>query len=124
MQKTIILDGKSYLLKKLSATDALECISLEKQFRKEFAPKDADPKLTEALCENAVLGYFCVFDDGKKAFSSPLEVLKTLSLDAIATIYEEYCAFSEEQSHTIEYSVNESYGKYTQKGEVAAVASV
>ena len=124
MQKNITLDGKSYSLLKLSAAEALECIELEKQFRNSFAPKDSNPELADALCENAVLGYFCVLDGKKRAFSSPMEVLKKLSLDALAKIYEEYCAFCDEKEEISEHSVNESFGKYAKEQGGAAVASV
>lgn len=86
----IMLAGHSLQMKQLSAWESVQCMALCDALVEERAQDDMDPKLLRAVCENAVLGYSCIYDGEKPYFDSPEQVMGVLSLDELAEIYHRY----------------------------------
>lgn len=95
INKRLSIGGKPLSIKKLSAAEALQSLAMYKKLTQKLAQEDMDSELLQAICENAVLGYFSIYDKEERAFHSPEQVLDQLSLDELAQIYHTYTsAFS------------------------------
>ncbi len=89
---SIRLGGRYCQMKELSCEQMIESLNrCEALFQSYWLP-DLNPDLLRAMCENAVLGFESLYQEGERVFSSPEEVLKTLTLSELADIFDVYDA--------------------------------
>ncbi len=116
MSEKIIIRSIEYDIKELSSLETLEAINLAQKFKEEIfsdsKTSDYNAELVEVLCEFSVLSYYCLLMDNVKAFSSPLNVLQTLSIDDLCDVYDTYSNLRTKKNYeNDEFSYNENFYK-------------
>jgi len=79
-----------YTIRKLSALDVLNCVEISSKTYQSLNIDSESNQLALALSEHASLAYYCLYDGEKQTFTSPLDVLKALSINELCDVYDEY----------------------------------
>lgn len=87
------------MLRLLSAAEALECLRTATAFQERLSLPDGIAYLSETLAEYGALCAFCLFREGEKAFESPEEALRTLTLDELCDVYDSYCLLNGDEEN-------------------------
>lgn len=96
--------GKNYILKNICAHEQLQVEKLANNLVVEYL--DCGLKLEDlvAVCNNAAMISCTAYIGDEKAFLSPLEVMKNLSLEEMATLLSR-----NKSEQGVETSINESF---------------
>lgn len=87
----IIVSGKYFNLKLLSAYDFMLCTKMLKEFSEILINQNFEKNLSNNICESACLISMALYNSkNQKVFGSPMEVLKNLTPSEIFLIYSEY----------------------------------
>lgn len=87
----IIVSGKYYNIKLLSAYDFMLCTKILKKFTQILINQNFEKNLSNNICEYVCLVSMCLYNSKRqKVFASPMEVLKNLTPSEIFLIYSEY----------------------------------
>ncbi len=106
-----------YTIKKLSALDVLNCIESAKEVHQSLNIDSESNQLAHALSEHATLAYYCLYDGDNQVFSCPLDVLKTLSINELCDVYDEYFNIYQSSDCELEIGTNESFDLQLKGGE-------
>ncbi len=87
----IIVSGKYFNIKLLSAYDFMLCTKILKEFTEMLINQNFEKNLLNNICEYACLVSMCLYNSkSQKVFDSPIDVLKNLTPNEIFLIYSEY----------------------------------
>ena len=87
----IIVSGKYFNIKLLSAYDFMLCTKIFKKFTQMLINQDFEKELSSNICQCACLVSMCLYNSKRqKVFGSPRDALKNLTPDEIFLIYSEY----------------------------------
>ncbi|MBQ6142909.1 MAG: hypothetical protein IJI84_00185 [Clostridia bacterium] len=87
----IIVSGKYFNIKLLSAYDFMLCTKISKKFTQMLINQDFEKELSSNICQCACLVSMCLYNSQRqKVFSSPMDALKNLTPCEIFLIYSEY----------------------------------
>ena len=87
----IIVSGKYFNIKLLSAYDFMLCTKIFKKFTQMLINQDFEKELSSNICQCACLVSMCLYNSKRqKVFGSPMDALKNLTPDEIFLIYSEY----------------------------------
>lgn len=95
MRKVICVHGQKMQLRPISAYDAVRGASLSKKTALRLK-KLYDGDMSE-LCDGACIAHLSLFRGGKRAYSSPLTVMRKLSVEEIIRVRENYLDMMEKQ---------------------------
>ena len=87
----IIVSGKYFNIKLLSAYDFMLCTKMLDKLTEMFINQNFEKNLTNNICQCACLVSMCLYNSKKqKVFGSPMDTLKNLTPSEIFLIYSEY----------------------------------
>ncbi len=87
----IIVSGKCFNIKFLSAYDFMLCTKMLTEFTETLINQNFEKNLLNNICEYACLVSMCLYNSkNQKVFDSPIDVLKNLTPSEIFLIYSEY----------------------------------
>ncbi len=114
MNEKITIKSKEYTVSELSSVQTLEAINLSIKFKEQILSdneaSEYNEELVEVLCEFGVLCFYCLTIDDEKAFSNPLQVLQTLSIDDLCDVYDVYSSLRKSKNYeNDEFSYNENF---------------
>ncbi|MBC8570533.1 hypothetical protein [Zongyangia hominis] len=89
------LMGGSYELRPISAYDAVRGTKLAQKAAAQME-KHATCQV-EDLCDGACMAALCLYRAGRRAFSTPLTVLRALSVEEITRVQREYLRMMSEE---------------------------
>lgn len=98
---------KNYRLKNMCASDEIKINGLAKTLASEFIDCDIKYEDLFAVCHNAAKIYCTVYLDGEKAFSSPRDVMESISLEEMARLL-----YKEAGADTVECAINETFEEH------------
>ena len=87
----IIVSGKYFNIKLLSAYDFMLCTKMLDEFTQILISQNFEKNLSNNICQYACLVSMCLYNSKKqKVFDSPMDALKNLTPSEIFLIYSEY----------------------------------
>ncbi len=91
LTEPIIVSGKYFGIKLLSAYDFMLCTKMSDNLAKYMTKEGFDKSLSSKIGERACIVAMCLYDEkNQKIFTDGLEVLKNLTPENIEFIYNEY----------------------------------
>ncbi|MBR0423181.1 MAG: hypothetical protein IJJ04_00850 [Clostridia bacterium] len=111
----IIVSGKYFNIKLLSAYDFMLCTKMLDELTKMFINQNFEKKLSNNICQYACLVSLCLYNSKKqKVFNSPIDALKNLTPSEIFLIYSEYKKLLKKiyNKDKISYSILEKVKKH------------
>ncbi len=91
LKEPIIIAGKYFGIKILSAYEFIQCSKMIKELTEKITSEGLEKSISENICEQACLVSMCLYNfQNQKVFENGLEVLKNLTPKELYFLYREY----------------------------------